>query len=65
MRSPQVNKVKNLNNDFYSDYENVINLCSVPDNSINKDKISTSKRTPEENIKLGREIWEKKFKGKR
>lgn len=65
VRSPQVNKVKNLNNDFYSDYENVINLYSVPDNSINKDKISTSKRTPEENIKLGREIWEKKFKGKR
>jgi len=65
VRSPQVNKVKKLNSYAYSDYENVLNLYSVPDNRINKDKITTSKRTPEENIKLGREIWEKKFKGKR
>ena len=65
VRSPQVNKVKKLNSYAYSDYENVLNLYSVPDNRINKDKITTSKRTPEENIILGREIWEKKFKGKR
>ena len=58
----QVKDVKNISHNLY---RNVLNLNPVPNNQIKKDKIITSNRTPEENRKLGREIWEKKFKGKR
>lgn len=61
----QAHKVEFTNNNLYRDYKDVLHLNSVPNNQINKDKIITSNRTPEENQKLGREIWEKKFKGKR
>ena len=61
----QTNQVKNINNNLYRDYEGVLNFNSVPNYKIDKDEIRTSNRTPEENRKLGREIWEKKFKGKR
>ena len=65
MRSPQVNKVKKLNSYAYSDHENVLNLNSVPKNQINKDKIITSNKTAEDFRRLGREFWEKNFKGKK
>lgn len=45
--------------------EAVLNLNSVPKNQINKDKIINSNKTVEDFRRLGREIWEKNFKGKK
>ena len=45
--------------------EAVLNLNSVPKNKINKDKIINSNKTVEDFRRLGREIWEKNFKGKK
>ena len=45
--------------------EAVLNLNSAPKNQINKDKIINSNKTVEDFRRLGREIWEKNFKGKK
>ena len=60
--SNQVKEVQNISDNLCKD---TLKIKMPARNQIKKDKIITTNRTPEENRKLGREIWEKYFKGKR